>query len=75
MHVLIKKWTKSFELEFRKSAAKGLFSLEILSFKPLYDPDHIAKETAYIKKPSHINKLGSRGSKCHMGFESTPLLF
>ena len=44
--VLIKKLTKSFELEFRKSAAKGLFSLEILSFKPFYDQDHIAKETA-----------------------------
>ena len=44
--VLIKKLTKSFELEFRKSAAKGLFSLKILSFKPLYDQDHISKKTA-----------------------------
>ena len=54
--VLIKKLTKSFELEFCKSAAKGLLSLEILSFKPLYDQEHIAKETVWIKKPSHINK-------------------
>ena len=29
------KLTKLFELEFPKSAAKGPFSLEILSFKPL----------------------------------------
>ena len=45
MLVLIKKLTKSFKLEFRKSAAKGLFSLDILFFMPLYDQDHIAKET------------------------------
>ena len=54
--VLLKKLTESFEQEFRNSAAKGLISLEIFFFKPLYDRDYIAKEIALIKKPSHINK-------------------